>query len=606
MPELNYDSSTSHTRVNTDENLVDPKVINILLVGTTSGSIHISLFGLFECAVIDLTEMLSEPCEILNVHMANNLSYLYAIVKTTEDHQIKVITLKTNIFRSHCNELHLIAYKHGKIISLLNYLEGTIASIEQAWETILMEMDSKLESFASSAPEGAVAADFLDLLLFGFPSYDLDIFLYADLTEKGLRKLGHSIECSYSNIQKLVLKHLAKVGQNISYYLVELRGMARMEFRYKVLGLHENLATKAISAAGSFLIKGAEVQQVIDNSMRNYKAFFRWLYVIILRGNDEHVPPEISKVSQQDVTFIGEFLKNFEALPKDSKQSGRSKYFHLERLGQYLVDANLDVPLDVSVNPWNQFITSRPELTDLIIPHNLNTSLIQEHKSILTTINDLFKGPKESISNLLEHNNTLTLLQIQNTKNLSVTMKNFDQNITFLALSDKSNPYQLNIFEINTQDSIIKAGKFYFRDEEKLKIIDLQFYTSNILSVLLQAENEKSVFGQFSIASARGLLSVCNVTDNLVDYLKDLTDINACGVPISTALKVLDNCVANSFAVSGNRKVSVILMENLRSVCLYEMEVEEDDEEEDGDVTASTTKEGDLSLMQDGIEQMTE
>ena len=33
-------------------------------------------------------------------------------------------------------------------------------------------------------------------------------FLFQELTEKGLKKLGHSIEVSYSNVQRLVLKYL--------------------------------------------------------------------------------------------------------------------------------------------------------------------------------------------------------------------------------------------------------------------------------------------------------------------------------------------------------------------------------------------------------------
>ena len=36
------------------------------------------------------------------------------------------------------------------------------------------------------------------------PSPQLETFLHKDMTEKGLKKLGQSIELSYSNIQRLV------------------------------------------------------------------------------------------------------------------------------------------------------------------------------------------------------------------------------------------------------------------------------------------------------------------------------------------------------------------------------------------------------------------
>ncbi|XP_044738265.1 anaphase-promoting complex subunit 4 [Chrysoperla carnea] len=607
LPDLAWDTGSANKKIS-DENLVDFKVINVLLVGTTHGMLHISIFGLFECAIIDLNKLIDEKCTVLSVHMANNLSYLYAIV-LTKSGLVKVITLQTEIFKTHSTELHMIAYKHGKIISLLNYLEGTISSIEAAWEIILMEMDSKLASFASSVPEGAVAADFLDLLLFGFPSYELDLFLSQDLTEKGLRKLGHSIECSYSNIQKLVLKHLTKVAQNIAYYLSELRGMARMEFRYKILGLQESAVTKAISASGSFLVKGAEVQQVIDHSMRNYKAFFRWLYVVILRENEEHVPIEVSKVSQRDIIFIGEFLKNFDSLPGDSKQAGRSKYFNLERLGQYLVDSNLVIPLDTTLNPWDVFLSNHPGLfdNDLIIKHHHEMSLLQEHKHLISSIGDVFNEPKKQIGNELQLYQILNIIKVDNYNDIRLSLINFNRDITFMAIVNVTEPDGIYFIEIDSSNETqVKCEFFYFQSVENfndslsqpLKIIDIQFYTVNVLSVLLEIDNQQrtAVFAQFPVTLARQSLMV--VDKNVIDSIGNLTRINACDAPISTTLRVLDGFTAAKFSVSGSRKVSVILMQNLRTCCLYEMDVDEEDEEEEVDVTASTAKESDNSIQE--------
>lgn len=53
---------------------------------------------------------------------------------------------------------------------------------------------------------------------------------------------------------------------------------------------------------------------------------------------------------------------------------------------------------------------------------------------------------------------------------------------------------------------------------------------------------------------------------------------------------------ASFFAVSGSRRVSVVLAENKRKVKLFEMEAE-DDEEEDADMTTSVIKE-DVSMQE--------
>lgn len=83
----------------------------------------------------------------------------------------------------------------------MDYMSRTLVAISEAWETILLELDEKLARYAMSKPVGSVAADFLELLMIGTPSTDLESFLLNDLTEKGLKKLSHSIEMCYSNIQ---------------------------------------------------------------------------------------------------------------------------------------------------------------------------------------------------------------------------------------------------------------------------------------------------------------------------------------------------------------------------------------------------------------------
>lgn len=71
-------------------------------------------------------------------------------------------------------------------------------------------------------------------LFLGVPSDELEVFLLNELTAKGLKKFGNSVELSYSTIQKLVLKQLNIAGQSLTYYLTELRGLTRIPDRYKV------------------------------------------------------------------------------------------------------------------------------------------------------------------------------------------------------------------------------------------------------------------------------------------------------------------------------------------------------------------------------------
>lgn len=76
-----------------------------------------------------------------------------------------------------------------------------------------------------------------------------------------------------------------------------------------ILGKPTNEVTRN---AAAFLIKSLELQHAIEQSTRDYKIFWGWLYGVIIRLMDENVPEEVTNVTQQDVIYLAEFLNNFD------------------------------------------------------------------------------------------------------------------------------------------------------------------------------------------------------------------------------------------------------------------------------------------------------
>lgn len=72
------------------------------------------------------------------------------------------------------------------------------------------------------------------------------------------------------------------------------------------------ISSEASLNAGAFLIKSLELQQVIEQSNRDFKIFWGWLYGVIVRLMDEAVPEDIAAVSQQDTIYLAEFLNTFD------------------------------------------------------------------------------------------------------------------------------------------------------------------------------------------------------------------------------------------------------------------------------------------------------
>ncbi|GLV41290.1 Anaphase Promoting Complex subunit 4 [Carabus blaptoides fortunei] len=607
------------------ENLVDLNFVknqddlNILVIGTKSGNLHISIFGLFTCALINVSTYLNKKCTILNVYMSENLSAMYVTI-CDDLNNLRMIVMDTSVLSLYSKELFTMALKHGHLVSLLSYLDSTMSSITEAWESILLEMDSKLSKYASNVPEFTVSADFLDLLMFGIMSDEMEEFLMQDLTDKGLKKLGHSIELSYSNIQKLVLKHLTKVGENITYHLAELRGMARLTLRYKNLGLNENTITSAIMANGAFLVKGVEVQQVINHSMTNYKAFFRWLYVVILRLMDEQIPPEIPKMAQQDVAYITEFLKNFDSIGNNA--SGQTGRFNLERLGQYLLDAPLKILSKSDTNIWYNFLEERDCIAshESIIKHYEAMSLVQQHKHLIRNIEDIFIEPNEIISNSFKFKLTFGCINIPETASLSMTQLNFMENITCVAFTDKQSANMDGIYflEMHNSDSInVKLVYLYashvpeFANDHSFsnssnsscRILDVKFYSQSHLSILLQhSATNNSYLCQIPIAQLKPYLKDVVLQDDVLIIgsgdTDDIGKVDVCDIT-GNIVRLVEGMSGSTFAVSSSRHVCVVLSENQRKVQLFEMEADEDEDDfEDTYMTANSTKDNGQMLSE--------
>ena len=320
----NYSESGSVSKDNLDEvvedskKLKDQKELNFLIIGTNKDSVHLLVYGVFPFTQAGfMIQDGSQERRVCSAILTDDLRSLSVVVESTADESDEIdyyiLTFDTTLIMSRHKEVRILGLKYGLICCLIEHLQTTIQQMSEAWEDILTEMDSKLLKFAEEkkkSGQGTVSNDFLELLLFGLPSPELQNFLLHELTDKGLKKLGFSIETSYSNIQKLVVKHLQAVSQAIVYHLSELRGMAQWYDKFGVLGLDLSAVDEAINAAGSFVLCSSDLQQVIDGSIKNFKAFFRWLYVVILRLSKEEIPAELGKINQHQLDFVAEFLRD--------------------------------------------------------------------------------------------------------------------------------------------------------------------------------------------------------------------------------------------------------------------------------------------------------
>lgn len=567
-------------------------MLNFLLVACADTKIRIYIFGVLSCGMIDVAKDLQateeDNIELIDVKLSANFRELFVIYSNNA--QVDILIYENQTLLKYHVPLWKLSVKYGMVLNILGYIDDTIQHIIEAWETVLLEMDKKLTKYAKEQPKGAVSADFLELLMFGYPSEALDHFLTQDLTEKELKKLGNSIELSYSTIQKLVVKPLHNAIVSLFFHISSVNGMHQNGFFYKeILG---EVTNETMLNTGAFLIKSYELQQTIDKSMRDYKIFFRWLYIAITRLLDETVPEDIGTINQQEVNYLAEFLYNFEHNREEALDDAGEKEikFNLERVGQYLADKDLIIPVQDENCIWEQLLGENECLRNshIVYPHHKNLSLIQQKNQMRASIDELFGRLETTVGSdfKLRRRNHFKTAQI-----LSQWKK-----VTTSHVIDSGAVDETNLFTILLSNEVllvvICSGhtqistyelKFTERSEccvasiGLLSFVDAKLYNSKIMSILMKNQVDTRSY------TCLMQLPYARLVEEISTGSSEVIKVNAYSLIEESSLKVLDGFNAASMAVSGSRKVAAFLATNLKVIRLYDMEVDDDDLNDESD-----------------------
>uniref|UniRef100_A0A672MLC4 Anaphase-promoting complex subunit 4 n=1 Tax=Sinocyclocheilus grahami TaxID=75366 RepID=A0A672MLC4_SINGR len=522
-------------------NLLGEVRLNILVVGGPSGFVELYAYGLYKIATLS---GISGTCRSLGLSSdLKSLSVITEIRSTEDNPEIHYIQLDTGLLSSCLPELTKMAHKFTHISTLLQYLRLSLTCMCEAWEDILMQMDLRLTKFVQEKNTSTQVQDeFLELLLWGHASPELQALLMNQLTVKGLKMLGQSIDSSYSSIQKLVISHLQSGSEALLYHLSEVKGMALWKQKFQPLGLDPAAIEDAIVAVGSFTLKASELLQVIDKSMKNFKAFFRWLYV--------------GKLHFSHILIFFPLFQNEELFDR------KGKYFNVERVGQYLKDEDEDLvsPPNMEGNQWVTFVKQSTYLQEspLLFPTSPQKSLHFVKRMMEGSIDLCLQKPAKA-----------------------------GMHYVVFCMPEIS-PSKIYILRRATDPNSVSS----------YSCLDARFYDNETLTVVLRSleddENKMRVLAQLHLNSALSWDE---------EFTWDLTlEQQTEGIPVQgltwrNQSREMDNIKAQFVAVNGIRKVACMLSANLRHIRVFEMDAEEEEEEEE---CADESQE--MSLDQDRLE----
>uniref|UniRef100_A0AAY5EB44 Anaphase-promoting complex subunit 4 n=1 Tax=Electrophorus electricus TaxID=8005 RepID=A0AAY5EB44_ELEEL len=576
-------------------NLLGEVRLNILVTGGPSGFVELYAYGLYKVAT--LTEI-TGTCRSLC--LSSDLKSLSVVTETrssNDNSEIHYIQLDTGLLSSCLPELTRMARKFTHISTLIQYLRLSLTCMCEAWEDILMQMDLRLTKFVQEKNTSTQVQDeFLELLLWGHASPELQALLMNQLTVKGLKMLGQSIESSYSSIQKLVISHLQSGSGALLYHLSEVKGMALWKQKFQPLGLDPVAIEEAITAVGSFTLKANELLQVIDKSMKNFKAFFRWLYV--------------GKMTQKDLAFVADFLSEHFSELFDRK----GKYFNVERVGQYLKDEDEDLvsPPNMEGNNWLSFVEQSTYLkgeeplplthqSHLMMPALPLRRCTLEARAIQMPPHLCYATQLSHFIHIGGRFATVSSRKIYFGFN-SLPLYSKHHVCFCCRWNDKNTCMQYTVFcmpEISPSKVYILRRATDPNSDRSYSCLDARLYDDETLTVVLQClegdENRLRLLAQLPLGAALSCEEVFAWDPAL--RLDQQTE----GIPVQALTwgnqsRDLENMKACFVAVNGIRKVACVLSSNLRHVRVFEMDVEDEEDEERADESQ------DISSDQDGLE----
>nr|SVE74030.1 EOG090X01H4 [Daphnia barbata] len=572
-----------------DKGLKSEELLSLLWIGLKNGLVYGYAFGMFPCCLLKLSEMSGGNEAIGTVRSIcpngdhSQLSLLADLRAGRSE--VLLITVDTPLI-THClNELYSLGVLYRQITGLMDCLVSAQKALQEAWEDALVDLESKMVRYENNDGQSSLSVDLMELLMFGHAGIKLERFLVTDLTDKGLKRIGQAVELSYSNMQKLLIKHIVCANYQLSNYLTQLCGLAKQEYRFSCLGIQVNLCLAAYQAAGSFTAKTAELQQVIDGSLKYLKTFFRWLYVTILRLSDEPIPPELATSTQQDVRFIANFLA------KDFETDGQVR---LDRIGQYLRNEPLTFVASCKTRPWDMLAEACPTIvnvqdSDLFQPRP-ERSLAQEFTHLEHQVKASFEAIPAAVGQTasLSFMTNLTLdCPPERLDKIKITSRSINQQkgrCNLIGLTKSATPSSgFYLFEFTSEErkNQTRAAFFSVRRCNHLppgdyRVNDMQFYNNEVLSVLLSSEeNSGSVFLQLSLALLREQLEpVVNTNLRSVDVNSFIE---------ASSFRIFNDFHATALGLSSSRKVAAIFSSPKRKVRIFDMEVEDEEDVEDED-----------------------
>ncbi|KAK1819370.1 hypothetical protein LTR12_006196 [Friedmanniomyces endolithicus] len=251
--------------------------VDTLVICSSDGKAHVLMDDMVR---IGTCEIVGSP--LLQASHANSESH--SILSQTADDQchLNTITLPLNTLGGPL--LHVIATNTKRIQNLLSYISQTTLCITHDYTTGLQfpsRLLANIRAELEEKQEGDLVTNLYHLTLTGMFSETMKEWLVDIVKETNHKRWDQAVNTMYSNIQQHLFVHLKPALDRLSIATTTLRGYARYHEDSSAFEVPAELFTKMLDGIDSLRIASQELLLVVMNEQREFKAFSKWLRVMI-------------------------------------------------------------------------------------------------------------------------------------------------------------------------------------------------------------------------------------------------------------------------------------------------------------------------------------
>ncbi|KAA0198552.1 Anaphase-promoting complex subunit 4 [Fasciolopsis buskii] len=419
-------------------------------------------------------------------------------------------------------------------------LDWSFSQICVSWEDMILEVDAKFTKYGRDRlgqnKDWSLSVELLEFILFGNCPFALRRFLVEDWTAANLKRTGTATLKAYDSIKTICFQQLQLILQRLLFHASELLGCVRDAPSYNKFEITVPKVIQLCSTTGAVLQKAQELYLVIEKSVAHLRAFFKWLYVAIPGLSGRYVPDDFPRVTPTERESVIDFITNY---LQPVFAQGELQSYHVDLVEQYIRSGEVRKPLESVVEHTLTEDKERAKLRELI---NLTTEQLLSEKF---PVGMFHFDPKLTLADLIKwnlQNDIDAVFRAHSTENFSRGCMNFDQSTSLLlcrsrltdsphktvaaffalqrpleetgsSVSDNSGSstflaWRLPVVDTTVHDSFMimqLRSKSSYPNDPKLsaivsidelpsivnpsnlpyKLIDLQFYTSDLLLLLV-------------------------------------------------------------------------------------------------------------------------